>query len=120
MNNAQSQCHVGTRANRKPCIGLACSDGQARVDDDHFCLIVHAPVIQHAKIHRTCFGLVIADINIEFGATDVVLGVDVSEMTHTLHQFECQALGQATKWFSGGDVWCAPEPGKKWHCTDNI
>ncbi len=87
MGNGQSERQVGARANRQPTVCLGCSDGTSGIDNDHFCLVAQAPVIDHAKIDRAGLGHIIPQKHVEFCTTKVVAGIAVTTADLSLSQF---------------------------------
>ena len=45
MDDAEPERHVGPGTNRQPGIRLACGCGQARINHDHFCVMLQSPVV---------------------------------------------------------------------------
>jgi len=86
---------------------------EARIDHDHGCLAFYTPVVEHAEVDRPGFRLVVTDIDIGIGLTDILFGIDVGHYPATLDQVQGKAAAEAAIGFGGGHVGGAPEACKQ-------
>ena len=97
IGKRQCQCQIGSRANPQPLIGLCRSDRHPRVNHHHFCLVLQPPVIDHAKMHRAGFRLIIAEIHIKSGTAEIIFGIAVATATSPQRRLKRHPLGFRTK-----------------------